>query len=84
MMPLAYADSVMRAGDFRQGMQRLEAIVGNDPENAAAHHELAEAYRKDGQPQEAEREDQLANKLQGQRSVPTNSAAVGESSTMKH
>jgi tetratricopeptide (TPR) repeat protein len=83
-MPLAYADSLMRAGDFHQGMERLEAIVKDDPENAAAHRALAEAYRKAGQPQEAEREDQLANRLQGQRAVPTNNAAVGASSATKN
>jgi tetratricopeptide (TPR) repeat protein len=83
MMPLAYADSMMRAGDFRQGMQRLETIVRNDPENAEAHRALAEAYRKDGQPQEAEREDQLANKLQIEHPV-TNNAAVGGNSATKN
>jgi tetratricopeptide (TPR) repeat protein len=84
MLPLAYADSMMRAGDFRQGMQRLEAIVTDDPENAAAHLALAEAYRKDGRPQEAERQDQLANRLHVEHPVTTNNAAFEENSTTKN
>jgi len=83
ILPLAYADSMMRAGDFLQGMQALEAIVRKDPENPAAHGALAEAYRKDGRLEEAEREDQLANKLQMQHRVTTNNAAVEENSTKK-
>jgi tetratricopeptide (TPR) repeat protein len=83
-MPLAFADSMMRAGDFHQGMQRLETIVSSEPENAAAHRALAEAYRKDGQPQKAEREEQLANNLQIQRLDPTNNAAAGASSATKN
>ncbi len=84
MLPLAYADSMMRAGDFREGMERLEAIVANRPDDAAAHRALAEAYRKDGQPQGAEREDQLANRLQTLHPVTTNNASVGESSATKN
>jgi tetratricopeptide (TPR) repeat protein len=67
VMPLAYADSMTRAGDFHQGMQLLELLVSNSPEDAVAHRALADAYRKDDQPQEAEREDQLAKKLEVQR-----------------
>jgi tetratricopeptide (TPR) repeat protein len=80
-LPLAHADSMMRAGDFLQGMRELEAVVRNDPENPAAHRALAEAYRKDGQLQEAEREDQLANKLQIQHPVMRRPSAVGACST---
>jgi tetratricopeptide (TPR) repeat protein len=84
LLPLAYADSMMKAGDFRQGIQRLKVIATDDPENAAAHRALAEAYRKDGQPQEAEREDQRANMLQIQRPVKTNDAAVEENTATKN
>jgi hypothetical protein len=54
------------------------------PGTAAAHRALAEAYRKDGQPQAADREDQLANRLQAQHRVTTNSATVGENSATKN
>jgi tetratricopeptide (TPR) repeat protein len=77
-MPLAYADSMMRVGDFRQGTQRLETIVSSDPENAAAHRALAEAYRRDGQPLKQEREIRIADSLQIQPPIKNNSPAVGE------
>jgi tetratricopeptide (TPR) repeat protein len=80
LLPLAYADSMAQAGDFRRGVQMLELIVRNDPENAAAHRAMAEAYRKDNRPQEAEREDELAHRLPGQRSAPASNATVGASS----
>ena len=81
-MALAYADSMMRAGDFRQGTQRLEMIVSRDPENAAAHRALAEAYRRDSQPLKQEREIRLADSLQIQPSTESNNPAVGERSIL--
>ncbi len=81
-MALPYADSMMRAGDFRQGTQRLETIVSRDPENAAAHRALAEAYRRDGQPLKQEREIRLADSLQIQPPTESSNPAVGERSIL--
>jgi tetratricopeptide (TPR) repeat protein len=81
MLPLAYADSMARAGDLAQGMKRLQRIVRNSPENPAAHHALAEAYRKNGQPREAEREESLSNSPQPQRPPAPNGPAPGENSS---
>jgi len=91
MLSLPYADSMARAGDLAQGMARLQEIVRNAPENAAAHHALAEAYRKNGQPKEAEHEDSLANsptqpltraqRCRSQRQLPDDVCALDKPAT---
>jgi tetratricopeptide (TPR) repeat protein len=80
ILPLAYADSMARAGDFAQGLSRLQEIVRTAPENAPAHHALAEAYRKNGQSQEAQHEDSLANPPQPTRRPTPNTASAKDNS----
>lgn len=84
LLPLAYADSMMRVGDFHQGLERLEAIVQADPRNPMVHRALAEAYRKNGQPQDAEREDRLSDGSQKSRTVTSGNSAVTDQSMVKN
>ena len=62
-LAFAYADSLAKTGDFGHGIERLRGLEQADPENKAIHQALAEAYRKNSQPAEAEREAKLAETL---------------------
>lgn len=62
----------LKSGDVTAALSSLQNASRLSPSDAACHQALAEAYRRNAQPEEAKREDQLAETLQGKRS----SAAV--------
>jgi tetratricopeptide (TPR) repeat protein len=53
-------------GLSKAAVDNLKTAIGVDPMNAAYHAELAEAYRKNGQPEDAERELRQSETLQAQ------------------
>jgi len=50
---LLYADSLVKTGDFAQGMDRLVALEQTDPQDATVHRALGEGYAGEGHHQEA-------------------------------
>lgn len=55
-------------GDAAAGISNLQTSSRLAPDNAACHQALAEAYRSNARPDEARREEQLAESLQGKHS----------------
>ena len=66
----------LKSGDVSAGRVSLQTASRLAPANAACHQALAEAYRNNAQPEEAKREEQLAETIQGKHS----SAAVSGAS----
>ena len=62
-LKFAYAESMLKTGDLRHGIERLQSLAQSDPENRAIHSALAEAYRENAQPEEADREAKLSQAL---------------------
>jgi tetratricopeptide (TPR) repeat protein len=56
----------LELGALKDAAQNLENAIRLDPMNAAYHKELADAYRRNAQPEEAEREDRQSEALQAQ------------------
>lgn len=63
-----YAKALVKTGDLHQGIGRLVALERSNPESAILHQELAEAYRKNAQPDDANREMELYQRLQSKHS----------------
>jgi tetratricopeptide (TPR) repeat protein len=58
----------LKTGDITGGLVSLQTSSRLAPGSVACHQALAEAYRRNSQPEEAKREEQLAETLQGKRS----------------
>jgi Flp pilus assembly protein TadD len=56
----------IEAGSAKAAVESMEAAIRLSPMDAAYHQELAEAYRRNAQPAEAEREVQHWETLQAQ------------------
>jgi tetratricopeptide (TPR) repeat protein len=55
----------IESGSIKAAIESLETSIHLNPMNAAYHRELAEAYRKNAQPEEAEHETRESDTLQG-------------------
>jgi tetratricopeptide (TPR) repeat protein len=60
-----YAKALVQTGHLQQGIARLAGLERTNPDSAALHRELAEAYRKNAQPKDEEREMEIYRTLQG-------------------
>jgi tetratricopeptide (TPR) repeat protein len=63
LLAFAYAESMVKTGDFQHGSDWLEALVQTDPGNAKLHRALGEAYAGSGEHAKAEGELRTAIKL---------------------
>jgi tetratricopeptide (TPR) repeat protein len=63
LLAFAYADSMVKTGDFQHGSEWLEALVQTDPGNATLHRALGEGYAGGGDHAKAEEELRTAIKL---------------------
>jgi len=82
-LALAYAESIFRAGDAKQGMARLEQQAKMHPDAAAPHQLLGEAYASSGSFEESARELRTALQLDPTRpeikhSLATSLMALGQ------
>jgi tetratricopeptide (TPR) repeat protein len=63
LLAFAYAESMVKTGDFQRGSEWLEALVQTDPGNATLHRALGESYAGSGDHAKAEEELRTAAKL---------------------
>jgi len=74
----------LKSGDLSSALSNLQVASRLAPNNTACHQALAEAYRGNAQPEEAKREEQLAETLQGTRSSAANSGASAPKTSSTH
>jgi tetratricopeptide (TPR) repeat protein len=72
----------MDAGEYKDAAVNLETAIRLSPMNGVYHHELANAYRKDGRPDDADHEAQQADLLQAQSVAGTNQRTKNQESLM--
>ncbi|MHB8302078.1 MAG: tetratricopeptide repeat protein [Acidobacteriaceae bacterium] len=63
-LALVYADILVHTGNVSGGIDGLKALEQSNPTSALVHRALAEAYRQNHQPQDAERESEIYQTLQ--------------------
>jgi tetratricopeptide (TPR) repeat protein len=63
VLAFAYAESMVKTGDFQHGSEWLEALVQTDPGNTTFHRALSEAYAGIGDHSRAEDELRMATQL---------------------
>jgi tetratricopeptide (TPR) repeat protein len=61
----------MESGSAKEAVGSLETAIGINPGNAAYHRELAEAYKKNEQPEEADSETQQSVKIESESAPET-------------
>jgi tetratricopeptide (TPR) repeat protein len=69
VLAFAYAESMVKTGDFQRGSEWLEGLVQTDPGNTAFHRALSEAYA--GMGNQSRAEDELRTAIQLKPSDPT-------------
>ena len=65
----------LQTGDIHAALSSLQTSSSLDPANIACHQALVIAYRRNAQPEDALREQQLAETLKGNRSSAANSGS---------
>jgi Flp pilus assembly protein TadD len=68
----------MDAGAYKDAVVNLETATNLSPMNGVYHHELANAYRRDGRPDDADHEAQQSELLQVQSVVGINQRTINQ------
>ncbi|HET9087369.1 MAG TPA: tetratricopeptide repeat protein [Acidobacteriaceae bacterium] len=58
-LSLVYAKLLVRTGDLQEGIEQLKTLEGRNPDSALVHQALQQAYARNNQPEEAEREGRI-------------------------